>query len=144
MQKIVNHLFLGHLIGMLGGDVDSTFEKYKNIDSNSKEVVVHVIRQDVIPVIQSYASLVQERIRNTLQYYLATNEINFSDIFNSYLIPFDHPRLAKDFFIWIWEEWFPEESYKLSETDEYIVLNDDKKAFNDYYKVCQIKMPPGY
>jgi hypothetical protein len=147
MKKIVNHLFLGYVLGDLGGraDVDEEVEKYNDLDVNDKQSVLKIIRNFCIPGILNHPSdLARERIKDTLQYYLSTDEINFAAVFNAYLLPFDHPTNAKDFFCWIWEALYPNESYELSESakEEYFIL---KNPFRDYDQVCQRCIcPEGY
>ena len=38
--------------------------------------------------------------------------------------PFDHPNDPRDFFLWIWEEWFPDENYSLDDLHSYEVVSD--------------------
>jgi hypothetical protein len=147
MKKIVNRMFLGYILGGLGGraDVDEEIEKYESLDVNDKQSVLKIIRDSCIPHILNHPSdLARERIKNTLQYYLSTDEIDFASVFNAHLLPFDHPTKAKDFFCWIWEALYPNESYELSESakEEYLVL---KHPFRDYDQVCQrCVSPEGY
>jgi hypothetical protein len=144
MKKIVNRMFLGYILGGLGGlaDVDEEIEKYNNLDVNDKQSVLKIIRDSCIPRILNHPSdLARERIKNTLQYYLSTDEIDFASVFNAHLLPFDHPTDAKDFFCWIWEALYQNESYELSESakEEYFVL---KHPFRDYDQVCQRCVSP--
>jgi hypothetical protein len=132
-------MFLGYILGNLSGgaDVDEEIEKYEFLDVNDKQSVLEIIRISCIPCILNHPSdLVRERIKNTLKYYLSTDEIDFASVFNAHLLPFDHPKNAKDFFCWIWETLYPNESYELSESakEEYFVL---KNPFRDYDQVCQ-------
>ncbi|MDR3198016.1 MAG: hypothetical protein LBU34_09135 [Planctomycetaceae bacterium] len=138
MKKIVNSLFLSMFLYPCAGMADYVDMNHEqayllDIDPNNKSQVVDVIQSIFIPYYQSnYSPEELLRMKNALQYYLATNNIDFSQEYNSQLMPFDHPQNAKDFFLWIWETCFPNEHYELSIDDEYIVITH---IWEDYKKI---------
>jgi hypothetical protein len=141
MKKIVNSMFLGMFFYPCTGMADYVDMNHEeayllDIDPNNKSEVVDVIQSIFIPYYKSNFSTEElSRMKNALQYYLATNNIDFSLEFNSHLLPFDHPQNAKDFFLWLWETCFPNEHYELSSSDEYIVVTD---TWEDYKKIRNI------
>jgi len=137
MKKIVNRWFLGYLFGHLGGGADDVDKvaKYANLNVNDKDSVSIVIKESCVPlVLETQSDLVRERLKTALQYYLTTNEIDFSSVFDAYLLPFRCPSNAKNFFLWIWDALYPDENPSLSAEYEYIVLEDGLDDYNAIYR----------
>ena len=124
-MKNVNPYYLLKLLdplaGLADGDDDDII-KYKDLDpKNEKEVKKKVIEGVLKPYFLGFDKDSQEKIKTSFSYYLTRSSFDFEGIFDSVLPPFEYPN---DFFIWIWEVFFPQEDYHLNNTDQYIESKD--------------------
>jgi hypothetical protein len=124
MAKVYPYL-LHKLLGPLSADDDEEYFKYRSLDPNDSEQVKEVIRGRLLPSFQAADPVRQRLSKTTLMYYLTCHGgVNFECVFDSMLMPFEHPKDARDFFVWIWEIYFPKESYVLPHPERYIVDED--------------------
>lgn len=100
---------LGPFIGL--ADDDDAFELYRSLDCNDEGQVKQLIRQHVRKNFNKYSEKGQNRIKLTLKYALSNNDFPFHDVYYGSLLPFDAPSNPRDFFVWIWEELFPDEDF---------------------------------
>jgi len=124
-MKIVNPYYimtlLDPLAGLADGDDDDII-KFKDLDpKNEKAIKKEVIEEILKPYFLGFDKDSQEKIKTSLSYYLTKSSIDFEDIFDMVLVPFEYPN---DFFIWVWEVFFPHEDYQLNNTNEYIESKD--------------------
>ena len=66
----------------------------------------------------------QQGIKMSLAYYLTTGRIDFERAYESCLLPFDAPTPARLFVEWIWQEYFPEENFKVDDINSYKEKDD--------------------
>jgi len=122
----VNRYYIAQVIAPVGGhaDVDGEYEKYLAINLNDEmSVKAMIIRPVLLPHIRRLDDDSLARVKLALAYGLSDPNTPFRDIFNDMLPPFDPPADARDLFVWIWEEWFPGESYEIDISQ--CELNDD-------------------
>jgi hypothetical protein len=101
--------FLGRLTGLADDDEETL--KYRPLNRNCRQAVKEVIKERILPEFQSFTPLMQEASKLCLKYYLSKPGFRFDRVYESLLLPFDHPDDARDFFVWIWEVLFDGEDY---------------------------------
>lgn len=124
MPKIYSYLLddlLGPLVGL--ADHDETVRKYWKVNPNDPNEIKEIIRTELLPTYLSCDAVRKRLSKLCLMYYLTTSSVPFGRVYDSCLIPFDHPANPRDFFLWIWEVFFPGEDYILSNPDQYVVDN---------------------
>jgi hypothetical protein len=125
------HALLSPLAGYADIDVDGV-DEYRNVDPNNEMAIKKIIRDVFLPFYKNRNTLeFCEQMKNSLKFYLSTNLFDWERKFNSCLLPFDHPDNPRDFFVWIWEEWHPDERYQISNVSDYSV-NDDINELQMY------------
>lgn len=122
VNEVLVEYFLHPLSG--GADSDSQYELYKNVDVNDENQIKKIISETIKPEFDSKPLEFKEIAKRTLSYYLTTDKIEFGGVYDSNLIAFDHPDNPKNFFIWIWEVLFGNESYRMEDWQNYIEVND--------------------
>lgn len=122
----VNPSFLSYMLSPLtgGADIDEEVTKYNNIIPNNEAEVKEIIEVVLKPFFESAPMEFRHEAKKSLSYYLTTDKIDFERTFNSNLMPFDHPTIAKQFFLWLWEVLFNDESYDIKNIETYIEIND--------------------
>ncbi|GAB2700586.1 hypothetical protein GCM10027037_26790 [Mucilaginibacter koreensis] len=123
----INSAYIGYFTGLLtgGADDDDMVLKYWNIDCNDESTIKAIISEMIKPYYEgNYSAVFKFKAKTSLSYYLTTNRIDFSEEFNSKLIPFDHPDDAKLFYIWIWEVLFENEDYIIEDVSLYKEIQD--------------------
>jgi hypothetical protein len=125
-MNTVNPYFLHTLLEPITGlaDDDDAVIQYRSLDPNDEGSVRQVIRELIVPHARSMPDKLCERVKLAYRYYLskelsAENDVRFDRVFDSILPPFDAPDDPRQFFIWIWEECFPGESYGLADLENY-------------------------
>jgi len=125
-MKTVNPYFLHELLAPLAGlaDDDHAVETYRELNPNDANQVRGVIRRDLVPHFHALDERAKKRARLALSYYLSKNSADFTRVFESSLPPFDPPDDARMFFVWLWEELFPSESFELSDLEAFREVPD--------------------
>lgn len=117
---------LSPLIGE--ADNDNFFNKYVDysydLDGNDVKIVKEILLSEISPYWNTKDDCSKNRMKKSLSYYLTTNKVNFGRLYDSNLLPFNHPDNPRDFFVWLWEILFPEESYLIEDLSNYIEIND--------------------
>ena len=127
----VNPYFLHDLIGPLSGraDDDDAVDKFSTLDPNNERDVRDVIRQMIVSYAKELSTRRRQRIRLAYQYYLSKPAVNFERVFESILPPFDPPTDPRLFFIWVWEECFPGDSYELTQLNDFVEKPDANETW---------------
>lgn len=55
---------------------------------------------------------------------ISSLEFDFERVFESCLPPFDPPKIALDFFVWLWEALFNNEDYNIDPNEVYKIVAD--------------------
>jgi len=113
----VNPFFLHELLGPLTGlaDDDSTVDFFRSIDPNDPDQVRPIIRRYLVPYFDQLQAPAKRKAKLALSYYLSNSSANFARVFHSCLLPFPPPDDARMFFLWLWEELFPNENHQLTD-----------------------------
>ncbi len=110
----------GDFIGVLNilTDEEGSIVKSEEDEQGFREI----IRRHVKPWYKQYTEASAQIYKDTLRYYLTTNEIDFDDIWGQQQDA-DIPTTTdpRDFFVWIWEELFPGENYEISDLSDWSV-----------------------
>ena len=125
-MKNVNPHFLHTLLAPLVGlaDDDDAVAAYASLQPNCEQGVRHVIREVIVPHSLTLSSRAIEKIKLAYRFYLSTPGQKWDRVFDSVLLPFYAPDDVRSFFVWVWEECFPGESYNLPDLESYIVNPD--------------------
>lgn len=125
-MQTVNENMVRDLLTPLAGsaDLDEKIEEYRNVDSDNPITVKEIIAATIKPWYENRSEEYKAIAKRSLSYFLTTNRINYGYIYDSCLIAFDHPTDARDFFVWIWEMLFPEETYRLKDVKHYVEIDD--------------------
>lgn len=142
MIRTVNPWLLDLLVEPLVGlaDDDKAVEAYRSLDPNDPAQVRQVIRRELVPHFAELTDAGKERIRSTLSYYLSVPAINFEDVFESSLPPFDPPDDARLFYLWLWEELFPGESYDFGDPQGVKVVDDLYETYRYHRPRLQVSV----
>lgn len=134
-MKQVNKYMLSNLLAPLGGtaDIDEEINNYRDFDNNNEILVKQVIVNEIKPYYNMQSDLYKESAKRSLAYFLTTNKISYGDLYDNCLIAFDHPKVPRDFFLWMWEVLFPFEEFYIHNTENYIEIENPNEA-NNYLK----------
>ncbi len=114
------------------GDIVFLTDKEKNelgeLNDHNPDVLREIIREYVVSYYRFFTPENQEKIKNSLTYYLATNSFRLKRVFPSYHVPIDD-TVAKLFYTIVWQELygtdFPEpinpDDYEEDCSDQYIM-----------------------
>ena len=126
----VNRNILDAVLSQLAGgaDIDEDVERFGDINPNDKKQIKEIIALEILPDFQKSSTGYKNLLKQTLSYYLTTGSLDFERLFNLLLIAFDPPTPAVEFFIWLWEELFPNENYNLKNWQEFVEGDDLKEV----------------
>jgi hypothetical protein len=122
----INPYFITDLLSPITGlaDDDEAVEKYREIDISDDYQYREIIEKEIRTYYDGLNNEKKEKIKQALNYYLSTSEIDFERVFESCLPPFAPPKKTRDFFVWIWEELFEGEIYQITEKVDYVIISD--------------------
>lgn len=116
---------MDELVGPFVGLADGNDEDQIDIDPGDKDGYKKLISTVLKPHFISLPKIIQVECKINLSYFLTTDKNEFFiGVFASNLLPFDPPTKPKDFFIWLWEELFPNEDYILQDPKKYRLSKD--------------------
>jgi len=120
-MKTVNPYFLRKLLDPIAGlaDDDESVIYYQNMNKNNEVQYRKIIKDILKPYFEGINEIVQQKSKLALSYYLSKDKFDFESVFESCLPPFDPPEDPRDFFVWIWEELFGDEDYKILNIESY-------------------------
>jgi hypothetical protein len=125
-MQTVNPYFINVLLAPLAGladDVDAV-NHFNNLDPNDEPSVKKIIRSLIVPYSKDLSTQCVDRVRLAYMYYLSIEKLNFERVFESVLPPFDPPDDPRKFFVWIWDECFPGEPFRIEKAEDYKVKVD--------------------
>ncbi len=124
-SKLVSPIVISGFLEGFQAEDDSFFEKYPNFDVNDEENVRNLIRTE-----RSASDYAEKNNRNRFYfnsfcYFLTKDAIDFGEFFDqSSYLPFCKPENPKQFFIWMFEELFPEASWKMDSAEEFTITTN--------------------
>lgn len=130
-MKVVNKYFLINSIDAISFYNHESSVVFSDLDVNDELEVKKIIKYRMLINHLYKPKEFQEIFKNTLSYYLTTDNIDFEKIFNAGYPSFGLSSNPEDFFIWVWEEFYRDESYLIDNLSEYEENND----FNKFHKV---------
>ena len=110
--------FLGKMLGEILLFTDDENDQLGDLDDQDPKVLIEIIREFVVPNYQYYLPEDQEKIRNSLAYYLTNNSKKLERIFPSFQIPIDD-HVAQLFYNLVWKELYGTDFPDPIEPDEY-------------------------
>jgi hypothetical protein len=134
MDIIVDLTYLQfYLHGLTGhADIDKEVERYSNVDSNNEAEMKLIIQERLKPGVEKYPKKFHDKMKIALSYSLTKNQLDFGLLYDSQLLPFDHPSNPRLFFIWIWEVLYGKESYLLANPNEFSAIETNINDVNDF------------
>lgn len=127
-MKKVNPAFLEVLIWPVGGLADQDDNGGYDFELTDKQKTHRFIEKILLPHFLTLPAALQTDVKNSLAYFLKYGEVNYVDALSSNLVPFNLPKDCRFLFVWIWECFFPFETYQSINREEYVVDN----AFVDF------------
>src|SRR5215212_1357742 len=124
---IINPVFINEVVSPLigGADSEEEIDKFSYCNPDLEGDVKELAKTVLLPDFIQQKKILQQRIKNTLAYYLNfPQKINFESIFESLLLPLKTPENTRLFFQWIWDVLFEGESI------EYITSKTVKEEFD--------------
>ena len=123
----VTYRYLGSFIShLLAIPEDISYEFYQKGNPNDEEKVKQFIRDYAVEPYLTHSDLEQNMIKIDLAYYLTKSENQSVDEypywvnqFESALPPFDITDDPRQFWVWVWEVYFPDEDYHLNNLEQY-------------------------
>ena len=112
--------FLSEMLGpflLLTKDEEDELNKLDDQDPN---VLRAIIQEYVVPHYRYFPPENQEKIKNTLTYYLATNSEKLAWVFPSHYVPFLDDQLAKLFYTLVWQELYGTDFPEQINPDDYV------------------------
>lgn len=105
--KYVYWEFLGDILDELTMLSDREIEEFSERDFSGPDEIRELIRMWMLPDFDRYTASSQEKIRNTLGYYLATRSEKLEWVFPSFGVPLNVPS-ARLFYSLVWEALYHE------------------------------------
>ncbi len=106
------------------GDYGSEEEllPFEILDTNNENVMRELIRNHFVPYVHRIDADSISKLKRAYQYYLSQEKFRWeSAVFDTLYMPFECPRNARSFFLWIWEECFPSEEWLIREFRRFFV-----------------------
>jgi hypothetical protein len=126
-MNIVNKYFISEvLISTSYYDLEDCEAVFEDLNTEDEIEVKALIKYLILlPFLFNYRNSKFKAIfKNSLSYFLTTNEIDFKEVFEYQMPSFELTKEPKQFFVWLWEVFYGEEDYVLNNFEEYKV-NDD-------------------
>ena len=95
--------FLAGILGKILFLTDEQVAEFMKLDDQDPKVIREIVREYVVPHYRYFPPENQEKIRNTLTYYLATDSQKLEWVFPSHQIPIDD-AVGKLFYTIVWQE----------------------------------------
>lgn len=113
-----------HPLAGLGDSDESAQLPYICLDPNNEQQMRDVIREQFVPFVRRIDAESVAKMKRAFKYYLSSTGVAWGSVFDAVYMPFEHPGNPRDFFVWVWEECFPGESWQFDDLDRYIVKRD--------------------
>ena len=120
-MRTVNPYLLHDLMAPITGlaDDDNAVILYRYVDQGNEDHYREIIRGLFVEYFSGFSNSKKEKTKLTLRYYLSKHDSDFERVFNACLPPFEPPYNPRDFFVWIWEELFGDECFKITDMHKY-------------------------
>ncbi len=116
----VNPIYLDDLLAPLigGADHEDEIVSFSRFNVELKNDIEYLAKHYLIPSYQQQIPEIQLEVKRALAFYLCYGRVDFEAKYNSLLLPLDTPSDARQFFLWLWEFFFHNESYDFIKTEE--------------------------
>ena len=122
-MPFANYHVLDQIVGVLNTLGDNEVADVIN-EGNATSYQL-IIREFIKPSIEALTDDSITLCKNSLRYFLCTNEAPFDEILAAQQdSPLEPPPTPRDFFELIWKELFPEESCSIDDLSQWTVNND--------------------
>lgn len=122
IEKYVSPIVLSDSLGAIAGlETEDFYKSYPDFNPNIEDSVKILTRFELKQDLDNYPYF-KQYFFNSFRYFFTENILNFDDLFKFHTyFPFNIPTDSRQFFMWIFEELFPRQSYFLENTQEYIL-----------------------
>lgn len=117
-KKKVCWLLLGKILNELLFLSEEETNQIADLDDTDPKVLQEIIREFIVPNYRYYSNKNQERIKNSLAYYLIAESETLNRIFPSHYVPIDSDS-GKLFYTLVWKELYGEDHPDLINPDDY-------------------------
>jgi hypothetical protein len=122
-MNTANPNYLTWIVGALNTVTDDEANLVNSPDDENG--TRRIIRLLIKPDFEGLRPEAQQQLKDSLRYYLTTEEADFYDILDlQYEWPIEPPTNAKDFFLWIWDELFPNQDFTVDRVADWSVSHD--------------------
>jgi len=133
MSILVSSYLIAKTLSPLCSPTDEEYELLSEIDINDSEELANLFKEKIVPHVQEYDEQSQEIIKNTLSFYIKSENLELGRVFDAFHIPFEEPENTSSFLKTLWGVLFGDEPIKDKPLTEYIV--DNSEAFvNSLYR----------
>ena len=96
----------------------------QQIDPNNELDVKKIFKEWLVPIYKRWGTSTKLKLKESLRYLLNSNDDDLFDLVaGGNEPPFEFPEPLINYFIWLWEVLFGNESYRIENLDEYVVNN---------------------
>jgi hypothetical protein len=123
VPKKVSKYILASLAVRLCSPPDEEWLKLERLSASDTETLEKLVRVHLVPQFKSLDASSQQKIRDSLEYYVGISTSGIERLFPSFQIPLA-PELARDFFRLAWNVLFDSPFPKSVHSDDYEEVND--------------------
>ena len=127
--------FLGEILGKLLFLTDEQVTEFMKLDNHNPKVLREIIREYIVSHYRYFPPVNQEKIKNTLTYYLTVETEKLEWIFSSFQIPLDD-EIGKLFYTLVWQELYGTDSPDPINPDDYEEDCDHPFVNSLYYSLA--------
>jgi hypothetical protein len=123
----VNSYMVSSLLSPIGGSADVDDDEsaeLSRVNGNNEFEVKRIIESYIATYFRTCSASYQKSAKQSLSYFLTTDNIDYEYIYYGCLISMDMPSDPRLLFQWIWEVLFPDEIYQIDNIDQYVVVDD--------------------
>jgi hypothetical protein len=110
-------------------DIDEEIFRFRDFDSNDEASAKEIIKKLLLPTFETASMQYKVASKLSLAYFLSNENFDFGDLYDSCLIAFDHPANPRNFFLWIWQIFFPTEEYQNVSNKDYTEIDDAQEPY---------------
>lgn len=106
MKAPVSLYVIAKILSPISSPSDALYDELSDIDIDDPDELRVLIQKFIVPHFEKYDYESQQKIRNSLQYFVCADDPKLKRIFPMFHIPFDEPASMVDFLSTLWEELF--------------------------------------
>ena len=128
MKKRISLHMVASIVGPLCSPPDDEWEMMTKISPNDSRQLRELVRQQVVPHFSEFDEDSQQKMRNSLEYFLGHKGSGLERIFPAFHIPLEPPESARSFFAIVWDEIFGGPVPEAVDPTDFVTENSDAFA----------------